>query len=158
MNRSIIFKVVMALVLVAALVGIGYYAFNLGVAQGMAVKLPAASADGGAAPLTYPYFGMRHYYPFFGFGGLGCFGLLIPLFLLFLVFAAFRGIFWHYGPRRWHMMGHGPWGRGPWGHGPTDMPPSGENGMNVPPMVSEWHRRMHEQAEQKETKADQSPD
>jgi hypothetical protein len=157
MNRSIIFKVVMALVLVAALVGIGFYAYNLGVAQGMAVKLPDSSGAGGAAPLPYPYFGMRHYYPFFGFGGLGCFGLLIPLFLLCLVFGAFRGLFWH-GSRRWHMMGHGPWGRGPWGQGPTGMPPSGEHGMNVPPMVSEWHRLMHEQAEQKEDKADQSQD
>ena len=148
MNRSIIFRGFMALVLLAALVGIGVFAFNAGIAQGLATKLPAPSAGSGTAPLPYPYYGMPHFFPFFGFGGFGCFGVLIPLLLLFLVFGAFRGLFWH-GPRHWHMMGHGPWGRGPWG-----TPPSGEPGMNVPPMVSEMHRRMHEQSEQKETKSE----
>lgn len=139
MNRSIIFKVIMALVLVGALVGIGVFAFNAGVARGMAVNLPAPAGGNGSLPLPYPYYAM-HGYPFFGFGGFGCLGVLIPLFLLFLVFAAFRGLFWH-GSRRWHMMHNGPWG----------APPSGEVGSNVPPMVAEWHRRMHEQQPEKKT-------
>jgi hypothetical protein len=130
MNRSIIFRIIMALVLLAALAGIGVFAFNAGVARGVALNLPAPSGSNGAVPLPYPYYGMHYGFPFFGFG---CFGVLVPLFLLFLVFGAFRAIMWH-GPRRWHAMHHGPWG----------MLPTGEGGSDVPPMVAEWHRRMHE--------------
>ena len=133
MNRSIIFKVIMALVLLGALVGIGVYAYNVGVSQGMALNLQSSASGGGIVPLPYPYYGYGHA-PFLGFGGFGCFGVLIPLFLLFLVFAAFRGLFWHR-PRRWHMHHYGPWGG----------TPSGEPDSDVPPMVAEWHRRMHEQ-------------
>jgi hypothetical protein len=137
MNRNIIFRIIMALVLLAALVGIGVFAFNAGVARGLATNLPVPAGSNGTVPLPYPYYGMHFGFPFFGFG---CFGVLIPLFLLFLVFGAFRALMWH-GPRRWHMMQHGPWG----------MPPTGEGGPGVPPMVAEWHRRMHEQQPEKKT-------
>jgi hypothetical protein len=137
MNRSIIFKVIMALVLLGALVGIGIFAYNAGLAQGMAANLQPAAGASGALPPPYPYYAFGHGHPFFGFGGLGCFGVLIPLFLLCLVFGAFRGLFWH-APRRWHMHPYGTWGR----------PPSGEAGPDIPPMVTEWHRRMHEQPPQ----------
>jgi len=149
MNRSIIFRIVMALVLVAALAGIGFYAFNAGIARGMAVSAAAPVVSNGTAPLPYPYYGF-HGYPFFGFG-FGCFGVLIPLFLLFLVFAAFRGLFFH-GLHGWRRWGYGPWGMH---HGPWGEPPSGEGGATVPggafvpPMVAEWHRRMHEQQGEK---------
>ncbi len=133
MNRSIIFKVIMALVLAGALIGIGVFAYNAGVAQGMSVSVQPPASGNGTVPVPYPHYGYWHGYPFYGFGGFGCFGVLIPLFLLFLAFAAFRGLFWH-GPRHWHRMHHGPWG----------MSPSGEPGSEVPPMVAEWHRRMHE--------------
>jgi hypothetical protein len=142
MNRSIIFKVIMALVLLGALVGIGAYAYNAGIAQGMLVSLPAPANGSGTAPQPYPYFAYRHASPFFGFGGFGCFGVLIPLFLLFLVFGAFRALFWN-GSRRWHTLHTGPWGRSPYD----------KAGGNIPPMVAEWHRRMHEQPP--ETKTEQ---
>jgi hypothetical protein len=140
MNRSIVFRIISALVLIAALVGIGVFAFNAGLARGLVTNLPAPAASNGPAPLPYPYYGMHYGYgfPIFGFG---CFGVLIPLFLLFLVFGAFRAMMWH-GPRRWHMMHHG----GPWG-----MHPSGEGSTDVPPMVAEWHRRMHEQPLEKKS-------
>jgi hypothetical protein len=138
MNKSIIFRIIMALVLLGALAAIGVFAYNAGVAQGMSVNLQAPASGSGTAPVPYPYYGYWHAFPFFGFG---CFGLLIPLFLVFLAFAAFRGLFWH-GPRHWHRMHHGPWG----------MPRAGESGMDIPPMVAEWHRRMHEQ--QPEQKAE----
>ena len=135
MNRSIIFKVIMALVLLGALVGIGIFAYNAGLAQGMAVNLqPPAGGSGIASPALSILCLSGMCYPFFGFSGFGCFGVLIPLFLLCLVFGAFRGLFWH-SPRRWHVH--------PYRHCGT--PPSGEAGPDIPPMVTEWHRRMHEQ-------------
>jgi hypothetical protein len=137
MNRSIIFRIIMALVLLGALAAIGVFAYNAGVAQGMSASLPAPASGSGTAPMPYPYYGYWHPYPFFGFG---CFGLLVPLFLLFLVFAAFRGLFWH-GPRHWRRMHAGPWG----------TPRSAAHGSEVPPMVAEWHRRMYEQPPEQKT-------
>ena len=134
MNRSVIFRIVMALVLLGALGAIGVFAYNAGVARGIAANVQAPASGSAAAPLVYPPYAYWHRSPFFGFGGFGCFGVLIPLFLVFLAFAALRGLFWH-GPHHWRRMGYGPWG----------MHPTGDPGADVPPMVAEWHRRMHEQ-------------
>jgi uncharacterized membrane protein len=130
MARNIVFRIVAAVVLIAALAGIGYVAYTAGAAHATTVTVPAPAA--GAVTQPYPYMMGWHFTPFFG---LGCF---IPLALLFLVFVAFgslRRLIW--GPRwGWHhmdrdMMGHGPWGRhGPWGEG-------------VPPMFAEMHRKAH---------------
>ena len=89
----IFWRVLAALVLVAAIVGIGVYAYNLGMAQGIAQKITLPAGQ----PVQAPY--MHYGYPFFwsGFGLLGC---LIPLFLLFLVFGSLRALFWH-GPMGW---------------------------------------------------------
>ncbi len=127
-------RIVAALVLVAALAAIGYFAFQAGVAQGSPVTIQAPS--GQTAPVPYPYYGWGMPFHPFGFG-FGCFGFLIVLFLFFLAFRALRFLFW--GPRwGWghhYHGGHGPWGR--W-----------ENG--VPPMFEEWHKRAHgEQPEEK---------
>ena len=70
----------------------------------------------------------------FGFGFLGC---LFPLFGIFLVFGLLRAMFW-----RGHWGGH----RGHWGHG-------GPNEQGVPPMVAEWHRKMHGEAQPEAPKA-----
>ncbi len=131
MNRNIIFKIVMALVLIGALVGIAVFAYNAGAAQRLAFNPPASSSNDGTLPLPHPYYGM-HAFPFFGFG---CFGVLIPLFLLFVVFGAFRALFWH-GPRHWHRMHAGPWRD--WSSTCADGQPG------IPPFFAEWHRRAHE--------------
>ena len=124
MNGKIVFRILAGLVLLVAIAGIAFFAFNLGMAQH--VQLPA-TANGQAA---YPYLGYGFWrpFPFFGFG---CFGPLIALFLLFLAFRALSFIFW--GPRWSHgeHMHHG-WRRG-WD----------ENG--VPPMFQEWHKRAHDE-------------
>lgn len=133
MNGKIGLRIVSALVLLAAIAGIGFFAFQAGVAQGSPITIEAPSGDANAVPAPYPYYGygMPFHRPF-GFGyGFGCFGLLIPLFLFFLAMKAFRFMFW--GPRWGHHMGH--WGK--WEGG-------------APPMFEEWHKKMHgEQPEEK---------
>ena len=123
MDGKIVFRIVAGLVLIAAVAGIAFFAFNAGVASHL--QLPANG--NGQAP--YPYYGYGFWHPFFGFG---CFGPLIALFLLFLALRAFSFVFW--GPRWGHMghMHHG-WRRG-WDE---------EGG--VPPMFKEWHDRAHGQ-------------
>jgi hypothetical protein len=116
----IVWRIVAALVLIAALAGIGFYAYNLGVNQQLAAK----TVTTGAAPL--PYYPMH---PFFGmfWGPLAC---LIPFFLICLAFAGMRGLI--FGPAMHHRMHmHGHWGM------------HDENGRHVPPIFDEWHRRAH---------------
>ncbi len=128
----VIFKTILVLVLIGAIVGLGFYAYQLGVAQGVAHTTAVTPGTAPTAPV--PYYGMWYYPPFYGFGFLYC---LVPFFLFFLLFAAVRGLFWHGRPgwRRWH---YGPWGYPRNGEG-TDWK------ENVPPMVAEWHRKLHEE-------------
>jgi len=125
-------RIVSALVLIAAVGGIAYFAFQAGVAQGSPITIEAPS--GQTVPAPYPYSGYGYGMPFhhpFGFG-FGFFGFLILLFLFFTALRAFRFLFW--GPRWGHHKGH--WGRH-WEGG-------------APPMFEEWHKRAHgEQPEEK---------
>ena len=134
MNGKIGLRIVSALVLIAAVAGIAFFAFQAGVAQGSPITIEAPSGDANPVPAPYPYYGygMPFHRPF-GFGyGFGCFG---PLLAFFLIFVAFRFLFW--GPR-WGHIGHH---RDPWGR-------HWENG--VPPMFEEWHKKAHgEQPEEK---------
>jgi len=141
MNGKIGLRIVSALVLIAAISGITFFAFRAGVAQGSPITIEAPSGDANAVPAPYPYYGYGYGMPFhrpFGFGyGFGCFGPLLVLLLVFLAIKSFRFLFW--GPRwGWgHHGGHGPWGRN-W-----------ENG--VPPMFDEWHKRSHGESPDTET-------
>ena len=126
MNRSIVFRIIMALVLLGAIIGLGAFAYRAGVTQGLALSAGMPSGEIVQTPL--PYYPMYFGFPFYGFGMLGC---LIPLFLLCLAFFAFRGLVWGR-PRRWGYMHHGPWGRGDPGQGP-------------PSIFTEWHRQAHAQ-------------
>jgi hypothetical protein len=126
-DGKIALRIIAALVLVAAIAGIAYFAFNAGVAQGSPVTIQAPSGETAPMPYPYPGYGYPFHHPF-GFGfGFGCFGLLIPLFLFFLAIHAFRILFW--GPR-WGWGHRGPWRRG-WSE------------AGVPPMFQEWHDRAH---------------
>jgi hypothetical protein len=124
MNDKSGLRILSALVLVAAIAGIAFFAFRAGVAQGSPVTIDAPSGQN--VPVPYPYYGMPYHHPFgIGFGFLG---FLLVLFLFFTAMRAFRFLFW--GPRwGWGPHRHGPWGRG-W-----------ENG--VPPMFEEWHKKVH---------------
>jgi hypothetical protein len=121
MNGRIVFGVLIALLLIAGAVGIGVYAYNFGVAQGMADSGKLVAPMTGVPPNPYLYrpFG---FHPFgFGFGLLGC---LFPLLFFFLLFGLCRAFIWR---GRCGGMRHRHWDG------------------NLPPMVEEWHRKMHEQ-------------
>lgn len=140
MNEKIGLRIFSALVLIAAIAGVAYFAFQAGVSQGSPITIQAPSSDGNAVPAPYPYYGYG--LPFhrpFGWGGgfgFGCFGPLLVLLLIFVALRSFRLLFW--GPRwGWGHRGH--WRHG-WGEG------------SVPPMFEEWHKRAHGGAEQPEEK------
>jgi hypothetical protein len=124
MSGRVLLSIVLTIVLIAALVGVGTYVYNAGVAQGLAANGKIVAPDGSAAP--YPYYGPV-YQPW-GFG-FGIFGLIFPLLFIFVIFGLLRGLLFG-GWRR----------RGPWG---WDRPHSDWE-KNVPPTVEEWHRKMHE--------------
>jgi hypothetical protein len=131
MFKHVVFRILAGLVLLAAIAGIAFFAYNAGIAQGATVnvQVPPAQAEVQNIPLYAHGMFMARAHPFFGFG---CFGILIPLFLLFLAFAAMRHLIW--GPRwgehhmRFARHMHDAWG---------------EDG--VPPMFAELHRRAHAQ-------------
>jgi hypothetical protein len=121
----VFFRVILALVLIGAVVGLGAGVYNAGVTQGLVASGKVALPDGATGAVA-PYVSYGMYRPF-GFG-FGLFGLIFPLLFFFLLFGAIRGLFFRGARGSW---GHGPWNRGDWD-------------KNVPPMVQEWHRKMHE--------------
>jgi hypothetical protein len=123
MNGRIVLRVLFALVLMAGAVGIGVYVYNAGVAQGLAASGKIVVPEGGVVP--YPYY--PPFYRPWGFG-FGILGLVFPLLFVFLILGLLRGILF----RGWHGSR---WG---WGG------PHGEWPKGVPPMMEEWHRKLHE--------------
>jgi len=124
MDGKIVFRLLAALVLIAAMEGVAFIAFNAGVAAH--IQVPASGNS--QMPNPYVGYGFWHPFPFFG---LGCFAPFIAPFLLLVALRAIGFLFW--GPRR------GRWGhmhRGHWGSDVHD-----ENGL--PPMFKEWHDRAH---------------
>lgn len=122
----IFWRILVALVLIAAVIGVGVYAYSLGMTQGLAQKVPVTTGGTIPMPNFYPW------HPFFGFGW-GPLGCLVPLFLLFLIFGSVRALFWH-GPMGWRHMHRRHWG---W-HDEND-----KNDKDFPPFFAEWHRRAH---------------
>lgn len=121
-------KVASALVAVVLIIGIAYAAFSLGMAQGVASKLPTVSGQAGATPT--PYHGWPFWFagsPFWGFHFLG---VLFGFFVLFMVLRLISFAIW--GPR---------WGHWRHAHGGWDE----ESG--VPFRFKEWHDRAHQDAE-----------
>jgi hypothetical protein len=117
MNGRNFLAILLTLLLVAAVIGAGTYVYNAGVTQGLAQSGKLSGPDGTVAPYVYgPY-------PHFGFWP---FGLIGGLFFLFLLFGLLRLIFWR-GQRGWGWRGD---------------PERWKD--HVPPMIEEWHRKMHE--------------
>ena len=141
MGKSIFVKIVLVVVILAAVAGLGAFAYRAGLAQGAAqIAVTEGFKDGGRQAYGMP-FGMPYDSPlgFHHFGMFGFLGCLIPLFFFMILFFAIRGLFWG-GYRGWHHMHHGPWGMR---HGDWDKD------KGVPPVVEEWHRQMHAQPSDK---------
>ena len=124
MNGRFFLGVLLAIVLIGGAVGIGAMAYSAGISQGMVATGKVVAPAEGVAPYPYPFYGPVFFRPFgWGFGFLSC---LFPLLFLFIVFSLLRGIFWG---GRWGWRHHRHWEQG-------------EHG--IPPMVEEWHRKMHD--------------
>lgn len=126
MNRRIILGILLALVLITGAVSLGAYAYNIGIAQGLAQSATLNDLSPGAQAVPYPYYGGPFwFYRPFGFGPFACFG---PFLFVFIIFFLVRGLWW--GGRWGH---HGPG----WKHGQWDR--------SIPPMFEAWHRQAHGQ-------------
>lgn len=131
MRGRYFFQIVFGLILIGALIAMGVYVYNTGVAQGLASGTALQAPDGSAVPQTYYY-----YPPLYRPWGFSPFGLIGMLLFLFLIFALLRGLFF----RGWrhYRHGYGPGsGRWKWGSSPEQWK------EGVPPMVAEWHRKLH---------------
>ncbi len=133
-NGRVLLGVLIGLGLFGLLAGASWYAYNVGLAQGVMTGAATVTApvEGGVAPAPVPIIPFQYHTAFgfwrpFGFG-FGLFGCLVPILFFLLLFSLFRFAFRpHWG---------GGWRRGGWDG------PEGE----IPPRLQEWHRRMHEQS------------
>ena len=134
-RTGLLWRLILALLLVGVLAAGGMALFRAGWAQGYQTgALSAAPSERGVAPVAPPYYPYPGYgfYPFFA-----PFGLFPLIGLFFLLFFLFGGLFRFGGWRRWHEhSGYGDWG---------DRP--------VPPWAKEWHERHHPQPEKGEESA-----
>ena len=132
---GILWRILMALVIIALLAAAGVTLYRTGFAQGYQTALVAAGKAGSGTPAPQlPYYGYPPYgfYPGFGFHGFfPFFGPLIGIGFFLLIFFLISGLFrfafrrrwadrgdWGYGPGYW---GHGPYG---WHHGPEGQDPN----------------------------------
>jgi len=131
MRGRVFFQIVFGLIMIGALIALGVYVYNIGVTQGIASGTALQVPEGSAG--MHPYY---YYQPFYRPWGFVCFGLIGPLLFLFLIFGLMRGMFF----RSWRHFGHGygpSFGHWKWG-GSKEQWKEG-----VPPMVAEWHRKLH---------------
>jgi hypothetical protein len=128
-EKNIGLRIVSGLVLIAVIAGIGFFAYQAGIAKGSPVTVEAPSGESVPAPYYGYGYGMPFHRGHYGFG-FGCFGPLLALFLLFAALKAFRFAFW--GPRwGWGGHHHGPWSRHGWSE------------RGVPTRFEEWHKKAH---------------
>ena len=129
MSNKVWFRVLISVFLLVALLGAGLQIYKMGMLQGATVsidgELPATIAErylpSAETIPAYAHGRMMFFSPLRFIGG---------FFFLLFILAGFRMvIFGCRGPRRFHRY--------------ANM--YGCNGENVPPMVAEWHRKMHEQ-------------
>jgi hypothetical protein len=121
MRGNLFFRILAALILLAAIAGVAALAYQAGAAHAALTPAQASTGQVGGRLQAVPVL--------FFFPGAGLFGLLALVLLLVLAFSSLRRLLW--GPR-WERMprGAGRFGRGSWDEG-------------VPPMFAEWHRRAH---------------
>lgn len=108
MNGRTVARVLLAIVLVGAAIGIGVTSYNAGVTAGLVQSGQVVVAPGGLAVAPGAAYIGYGYGPGFGGHGFGFFGFLGGLLFLFLLIGLFRAAFG--GPRRGWGPG-GPAGR-----------------------------------------------
>ena len=133
MRGRYFFQIVFGLILIGALIALGVYVYNAGVAQGLASGTALQTMEGGALPQPYNY-----YPPFYRPWGFSFFGFIGMLLFLFLIFALMRGLFFRSLRHYKHGYGRG-FGRWKWGSSPEQWK------EGIPPMVAEWHRKLHDE-------------
>jgi hypothetical protein len=132
MFKHIVFRIIAGLVLLAAIAGLTFLAYQAGAAHSLAANIQTSGAQAPGSPYTLYGMPYRH---LMGFPGFGLFGVLFAIFLVFLAFGALRRLIW--GPGwGWRHMGHYPMVNDPMGR-------HGTWGGGVPPMFAEMHRRAH---------------
>jgi hypothetical protein len=126
--KHIGFRIFFALVLITAIAGIAFLAFNAGVTHSTVYAVQAPTSQNGIQ--AYPVYTTPYWFPF-PFFGFGLFSFLAVLFLFFVAFGAARLLI--FGPRFGRHMMYRRYGR--WG--------DEGSGESIPPMFVEMHRRMH---------------
>jgi hypothetical protein len=141
MNRSIVYRIIAGIVLLLALAGIAYFAYQAGVSQAQVSELSGAT---GKLPEGTTWYGLGYAGRGLFFGPFFLLRCLVGLFLLGLAFSALRLLLW--GPR-WRMHHFGMWGyprywkhHGSWGEW--------KEGQGPQSMFDEWHRKAHESDEE----------
>ncbi len=126
-----IFRLILIVILIGAIAALGAFAYRSGVTYGLAQNVDWEAAQGG----TSAYHPMIRSFPYRA-AGFGLFHFLGGLFFFFLFIGLLRMIFFPFRHYRHFRAGGFHGGVGPgrcW------------NGKAVPPMVEDWHRRMHEE-------------
>jgi hypothetical protein len=137
------FRIVIAVIVIAVLAIIGSNLFNSGVSQGymMAASMRQAVPETNVVPVApyqqvNPYYATPYQQPWGGygyspFGGLlrMAVGFVVFLLVIGLVFGVLRRFAFH--RKHWQMRG--------------EQQDFGFMPHGVPPMVAEWHRKMHEE-------------
>ena len=141
-RRVIFFKIVLAIVLVAVIIGGGLAVYRLGWGQGYLVGTAQASSEVVEPGLMVPAFGGHLYRPFYPGFGFPFFGLCLGIGFIFLVMFLVGGLLRPWGRRGWAGHRH----HGKWAYGP------------IPPWAKEWDEFQKYKHGQKETGEESSED
>lgn len=131
---KIIYKIVIAVVLIGAVAALGYFAYRAGVADGIAQNIDIEALQEGAVPFKrgmHPGMTGYHYRGFIFMRILG------GLFLFFIIIGLIRKLFFRRSFTHWHL--HRPGRRNCW---------HGDFKGDVPPYVAAMHKRMHDDLEE----------
>jgi len=143
-----IYKIIIAVVLIGAIVAVGVFSYRSGVAYGIAQNIDVEALQEGSVPFKRgmnPY-GMHPGMAGFHKGGFTFMRILGGLFFFFIIVGLIRMLFFRRSFAHWKM--HAPVRR---------YSGNGTFEGDVPPYVAEMHRKMHEDLE-KDDEQDNSGD
>lgn len=134
----IVARILLAVLLVAVIVGGGMVAYRAGWAQGYQTGTVISSSEGTESGLLVPQFGSHMYRPFYPGFGFPFFGLCLGIGFIFLILFMVGGLLKPWGQR--HRAGYPHHGK--WGHGP------------MPPWAKEWEQYKQKMTEDEESGED----